>query len=218
MTINRLLTSTALALGLFCLRPAQGAVITQTLGDQDFADGAVATSGVFVVASAGEPSPFDTTNGGDAVANMNVSFTFNYGPIVSPLTSATIQFGLWDGESAESGSQLALFRLNGSILLTALLDTQMEANPGASIQIRVYTVTLPGSAFTSLSGGTAAFELQLQGPGFGVLGPTDFNGGGIDFATITLSTDQAPGIPEPGTALLLSSALLAGFAIRRLRA
>ena len=197
---------------------APAATILQTLGIERYANGAIVPSGTFITDNGGEPAPFNAISGGDATANMNVSFTFSYGAIADPITAASILISLYEGESSAPGSQLALFRLNGSILLTALLDAQMEATPGVSSQINFYTVTLPSTAFASLAGGTATFDLQLQGPGLGVLGPTDFNGGGLDFARLTLRTDPiTPEVPEPATAFLAGGALLAGAAFLRRR-
>jgi hypothetical protein len=203
------------ALGILNFQ-AQGAIITQTLGTQDYTDGQIVTSGTFNTDASGEPSPFNSTQGGDATSNLDVSFTFSYGAISDQITSASILIGLWDADSAGTGNQVALFRLNGSIVLTSLLNTEMEGTQGAQNQVRFYTVTLPSSAYTSLAGGSGAFELQLQGPGLGVLGETEFNGGGLDFATLTINTDPVvTPTPEPSTALLLAFPVLAGFVFRR---
>src|SRR5690349_16184224 len=99
------------------------AVITQMLGDQDFTDGQQVGSGTFTAANAGDPAPFNTIIGTDIFGpNFSTSWTFS-GPPISNVASASILIGLYEGDSSGSGDQAATFTLNGTINLTALLNT-----------------------------------------------------------------------------------------------
>ena len=192
------LMAAALAFG----SAANAAMTTQTLGDADFTNGQSVGSGTFTSASAGDPAPFNQFIGSDVAGpNFSTTFTFSYGAIVDPITSATIQLGLYDGDSAASGNQVASFTVDGNDI-TALLNTALEATPGATGQEIYYSVSLSGAALTALADGSALFSLALQGPGLGVLGNTSFNGAGLDFATLTINTQPQGGttpVPEPAT-------------------
>ena len=180
---------------------ANAAVTTQMLGDADFTNGQTVGTGVFTGANAGDPAPFNQFIGSDVTGpNFSASFTFSYGAIAAPITSATILLGLYEGESAASGSQVASFTVDG-IAITALLNTAMETTPGAISQENYYTVSLPGTTFAALADGSATFLLNLQGPGLGALGETTFNGAGLDFATLTINSQPQGGrpVPEPAT-------------------
>lgn len=187
------------------IAPATAAVlISQTLGEQDFANLATATSAPYLAAAGNETSPFSQIFGGDAVSNGSFSWTFNYSPVLQSIGSATVLMALYETESSASGSQIASFLING-IDLTSQMNTLHEATPGASSQIVHYTLVLPSTVFASLATGTVTFSLTLQGPGLGILGETNFNGGGIDFSTLTINdADQGPAIPEPSSLWLLA--------------
>ncbi len=90
-------------------------------------------------------------------------WTHAYGAIADTITSASIQIGIAQHESASPGSQLALFDLEGNDL-TATLDALFEGFGGALNEYNVYSFALPGSTFASLLDGTAMFTLTLQGP------------------------------------------------------
>jgi hypothetical protein len=95
------------ALGLIAASTAgtpatEAAVITQTLGTANYANGQTVGTGTFASNPSGDPAPFDRligdkTNG----PNPSTSFTFSGygGPIASPISSATLEFGLYDGAS-----------------------------------------------------------------------------------------------------------------------
>jgi len=93
--------------------------------------------------------------------------------------------------------------------LAGTLNTAMNAKGGLTGHEDWYTVNLPASAFTELATGSATFALALQN-GLGVLGPTDFNAGGIDYSTLTIRT-----IPEPRTWFILLLGAASGFVARR---
>jgi hypothetical protein len=81
---------------------SRAAVITQMLGTANYTNGETVGTGTFASNPSGDPAPFDRligdkTNG----PNPSTSFTFSGygGPIASPISSATLEFGLYDGAS-----------------------------------------------------------------------------------------------------------------------
>jgi hypothetical protein len=181
----------------------QAAVITQTLGHQAFPDGTKVGTATFAAAHAGiDPFPFDGTFLGSDVSgpNLSANWTFSYGAISDPIASATLALGIYDCDSAASGNQVASFLLNGSTDLTVPLNAAFEANPSQTGFVNDYTITLPAAALSQLATGSAGFSLALQAPGLGVLGETVFNGGALDFSTISITTQS---VPEPASVILL---------------
>src|SRR3954468_8893807 len=203
------LLSAILLASALSISPSVGAaVLTQTLGDQDFADGDAVGSGTFTGANGGDPAPFNTIAGSDIFGpNFGVSWTFS-GPPISNVTSASILIGLYEGDSSASGDQVRTFTLNSTIDLTASLNAAMNAKGGLSGHEDYYTVALPASALAQVATGQATFSLALQN-GLGLLGPTDFNGAGLAFSTLTVNTQV---VPEPAAwslSLLIGAGLLA---------
>jgi hypothetical protein len=140
---------------------AHGAVISQSLGGVDFTDGQTVATGTFNSTNAGEPAPFNAFNGADPSGpNFSASWTFSYGAIVGTVSSATLQIGLLDGDSAASGNQVASYTIGG-IDITALLNTVMEATPGANSKENYYQITLPASTFSLLALGGPTVSLTL---------------------------------------------------------
>ena len=208
----------ALFAGLFlCAYPGKSALLTQTLGDQDFTDGEVVGTATFTGANAGDPAPFNEFIGSDVSGpNFSASWTFNsYGPVVLPIVSASLLIASYEFDTNNTSlSHVASFTLNG-IDLASVLDAAFKADPNqAGSEIRWYTISLPSTTFTELAGGSAAFSLALQN-GRGVLGDTTFNGAGMDFSTLTLDTEPQAAVPEPSTAFGAIGALAAAVLIRR---
>jgi hypothetical protein len=174
--------------------PAQATTISQTLGGIDFANGQTVAAGTFNTVSASQPAPFNAFIGSDVVGpNFSATWTFSYGT-TDTISGATLEIGLLDGDSAAPGSQVASYSIGG-IDLTSLLNTAMEATPGANSVEVYYTITLPSSTFSILASGSPTVSLMLQGPGLGVLGTTPFNGAALDFSTITIDTVTATPLP-----------------------
>lgn len=205
---------------------AQAATVSQTLGTVvevsgvPVVDGQAFPSGAFTGSS--DPAPFDVPNGTDGSGpDFSASWTFTYAAPLGPVNSGLLEFGLYDGDSAASGDQVALFTLNG-FDLTAELNAILEAKPGLQGSENFYSFVLPGSVYAQLATGSATFALTLKGPGLGILGETPNNGAWLDFATLTVGSrdvDPGPGIPEPSAwALMIAGFGLAGAGLRRRRA
>lgn len=220
---------------LACSLPAGAAVLTQQLGDIDFPSDPGLPNGdpnalshrvgltTFTGAAAGDPAPFNEFIGLDTSAgpNFSANWTFNAygGPVVDPILSATIQIGLYDGDSVANGDQVASFTVDG-VDLTAALNAVLEATPSQTGTEVHYTVSLSAAALAELLDGSATVSLTLQGPGFGVLGDLPNNGAGVDFSILSITTDTGTnppptGIPEPGSATLAVLGL--GLLARRRR-
>lgn len=194
--------------------PSWGAILTQTLGQQNFADGSIVGTAAFT--GVVDTAPFNTFVGSDVAGpNFSASWTFsNFGPVVGPITSASLLIAAYEFDTTDIAvSHLVSFLMNGTSL-TAVLDAAFKASPDTNSQIHWYTISLPSSTFAQLATGSATFSLTLQN-GAGVLGATPFNGAGIDFSTLTVNTQE---IPEPSTFFAMLCGLAAIIVVRRRRA
>jgi hypothetical protein len=211
-----------LALGA-AIGQAQAATVTTTLGTVvevsgvPVASGDVFSSGAFVGSS--DPAPLDTFIGADGSGpDFSASLTFNYAAPAGPVDAGVLTLGLYDADTAAAGDQLALFTLNG-VDLTSLLNTALEATPGANAQEVFYSLTLPSTVYGQLATGSVTAALTLKGPGLGILGQTDHNGAILDFATLTVGSRDVtppPGVPEPAAwALMILGFGAAGASLRR---
>ena len=184
------------------------------------ADGNATTGvGTWNSDTAGNASPFNGFIGNDAISNFSASWTFSYGAISDTIIGATLQLGIYDIDSAAGLNEVASY-LEGSVDLTALLNSAANAphsGTGAlNKEYDILTVTLPSTTFADLATGTANISLSLQGPGLGTLGNgiTSFNGAGIDFSTLKITTQTTgPSVPEPGTLTLLPAGAFIGCLI-----
>ena len=210
MKKQTLLAAPILAAAIAYSPLASAAVISQTLGGIDFADGANAPTGTFNTANAAQPPPFNAFIGSDVSGpNFSASWTFSYGAVAGVISSATLQIGLADGDSVAAGNQVASYTVGG-VDVTTLLNTVMEATQGASGQENYYQIDLPSSVFSLLALGNPTVSLTLQGPGHGVLGDTTFNGAGLDFSTITINTSgTVSSVPLPSALPLFATGLSA---------
>jgi hypothetical protein len=170
-------------------------------------------------------APFFTdfcgNDAGATPANCDKSWTFNYViPAGETITAASLSVGLWDLDSTQAGNQASLYQVNGGDVLTGSLNTAAEALHGGTgavnIEYDVFTFSLAN--FGALSGGSATVHLTFAGPGGGLFGPTDFNGGAILFSTLNLTTQGSTPpnnpVPEPTTLLLMATGLGAGLRSR----
>ena len=219
MKKHTLLVAPMLAVAM-AYSPLANADVIQTLGGKSFTNGQQVGAGTFNMTNASQPAPFNAFIGSDPNGpNFSASWTFNYGAIADTITGATLEIGLLDGDAAAPGNQVASFTI-GSVDLTSLLNTVMEADPGLNSHEYWDTVMLPSSAFSLLAGGSPTVSLTLQGPGLGVLNPptTLFNGAALDFSTITINTATAVPGPIAGAGLpglILASGGLLGWWRRR---
>lgn len=218
---------------------ASASALLQTIGNTNsadglaggFTDGSQVTSGTIAAADSGNPAPFSgITCGADPFSNCSTSWTFSsFGtlPAGQMITSATITLGIDDLDPHAAGNQVASYMVAGADL-TSALNTAAEmgstdcvgavANKCFDNIYQIVTVTIPSSAYAQLATGSAAVSFSTQAPGWGLLGPTAFNGVFLDFATLDITTSGlTSSTPEPGTWLSLSLGLLglAGFACRR---
>lgn len=179
------------------------------------------TPGILTIAAAqaGQPTPFDAGNGNEVLGpNFSVAYTFNYAPTVDPIVSAVFEIGIFDHDSAASGSQLLLLSIDGEDL-TSLMDIQFEASGGGDNEYNVYSINLPGSIFADLADGVANVVLDLDGPGqqtnilLGGVSETTTNAAHLIYSTLDIS---APAVPTPA-ALPVGLIGLGALAMRRRR-
>jgi len=205
---------------------AHAALINVSLGTQDFTDSEflLLGGGQFNLDSTDIVAPFDVFRGGDVAgaASFSESWTFGYAAITNPLESiiaASLQFGIFDHDSAHPGDQVAAFDVDGNAH-TAALNALFNGSGGANTEYNVYTVDLMSLAFPDLRDGSATFSLSLQGPtppAFSFLPPLPNNGAGLDFAMLTIETrvdDETP-VPAPPTVLLLFFGIVGLLSRRR---
>jgi len=224
---NRFLTATFL-IALGGLQTASAAIITSSLGNAAPAYNDGDSPAVFTLGQVG-PAPFDGPYGTDGLfgGNFSQSWSHSYGAIADPILSASITIGIYDHDSAASGSQLSLFNVDGTNLTTSLDNMFEEAGDGADGMYNEYTVSLGAGLFPDLADGLAEVMLDLQGPGlvfelaglFGGCGcivetPTS-NGANLIFSTLTIETRDIPVIPIPAAAPLFASALILMGIFRR---
>ena len=223
---TKILTATLL-LALGGLQAASAAMYTSSLGNliRGYNDGdspAVIDLGQVLPIPFVRPAPFDRGYGTDGLfgGNFDVFWTHSYGAIAEEILSASITIGIYDHDSAATGSQLSSFVVEG-LDRTAMLNAQFEvAGDGLDGMYNEYTINLDASIFASLADGSTLVSLALQGPGlvtplFPLPGPNapqevTTNGANLIYSTLTINT-----VPIPAAAPLFLSAIAAFGLYRR---
>jgi hypothetical protein len=196
------------------------AATTITVGDQDFANGSFPGLPAYTAASVGEPAPFNAFCGSDVGQGPNCtsSFSFVFAP-PGTVTGATFTIGLFDHDSAAPGDQVALLTIGG-VNFTAPFNALLNASGGTQGEDNVYSLALNASVFPSILSGNVHVVLNFQAPGLqrsagSTNNTTDFNGVGLDFASLQFDTTAAA-VPEPSSLLLFGTGALAiGRRLRR---
>lgn len=203
---------------------ASAAVITSTVGNAShgFTDGTTVDGVSLAGAIAASSAPFNQSYGTDVLDDPDlVSWAFPGLPIISdPIVSATLTIGIYDIDSASSGSQLDQFLLDGNDE-TSFLDSAFEAAASTDFEYNEFVLNLGLATFGSLSDGSFTVGINIGGSGLQTALP--FLGGGISesgangfnliFSQLVITTQdstQPPptGVPEPGSLVLFTLALL----------
>ena len=204
---------------LCCVLPVLADDIPTSIGAVPFTNGQIVTSATFFGATSGQPAPFTGACGNNSSMNCNTNWTFNYTiPAGDTITGATLTLGIYNLDSSLNPNPFASFALDGTDSLTALMNLAADALDGGlgskHNEYDVLTITIPGADLTDLAGNSATFALMTQGPGFGVLGNTQFLGVGLGFSTLDITaTGGGATVPESGTLSLVGIGLLALAAV-----
>lgn len=176
---------------------------TYTLGDQDSSDGSFPGSvPPYTLPSVGEPAPFDTFNGADVDGpNFDATWTFTF-PTDGTIISATLEFGIWDHDSAAAGDQVATFTLDG-VDRTTDANTAFNGKGGSQSEYNTYSFSVSPALLTD---GQLVVRLELKAPGLGGMAgqvppaapEADYNGAWIDFSRLIIVQEEGPpeGVPE----------------------
>jgi len=226
------LLATVFLLGLCCAHGVSAAIITSSLGNttSGLNDGDIPPTFLLGSIQSGQAAPFDQGCGSDVLAsigNCSASWTFSYGVLAEPIISASLSIGIVDHDSNASGSQLLSYGLDGNDLTASLDALFEESGDGLDGMYNVYTIDLTGF-FAALTDGSASVSIALQGPGlitplFPLPGPnppteTATNGANLIYSSLSIETQPAQPVPEPGSLVLATLGLLGIGIFRRRRA
>jgi hypothetical protein len=194
-------------------------IVTDGLATPPWGVGATVPNGsVYDAAVAGQPAPFNAFHGNINATNFSATWTFSYTP-PAKITGATISLGLIYAPASSDTTPAASFTLDGTINLTSLLNTEMNAvhAPGFDDLYEIETITIPSTDLAALGTSPATFTLDLQGPGQGKFGTGPDMQAAIVNSTLDLKTGSVspPPTPEPATFFLFFSGLaMIGLAVR----
>ncbi|MEY8214894.1 MAG: hypothetical protein RPR97_10495 [Colwellia sp.] len=197
------------------LPSAQATLITSTFGTSPsgFTNGQILT----FLDLLGKPDFGTGTNGSDPIENFDRSWEHSFGPISGTILSASITLGIYDHDSAHTGSQLSSFMLDTTEFSTGVngLNALFESSGGANNQYNLYSISLPPSFFSSLIDGSMLSTLTLMGP---VLSPglpgitpdqiDSFNGAKLILSQLEIDVQDPMPVPEPNTIFLLLGAIV----------
>jgi len=184
-----------------------------------FANGSTQTSSNVLNAQSGQPAPFNTPCGSDALSNCSTSWTFTYTlPGGENVVGATLTLGIFDIDSKATGPQVGSYTVGG-VDVTSLLNTVSEGLNGglgaSNSEYDILTITLPSTTFAALQTDSVTVALTLAGPGLSVLGSSADNGASLIFSTLDVQTSgSTSSVPEPASLTLLLAALGAGIVLR----
>lgn len=200
---------------------ANAILITSTAGNgaHGLTNGAVTNLVPDILnAQAGQAAPFDTGYGNELFGNAPLlNWAFPGLPIITDtILSATLTLGLFDLDTASSGSQLDQFLIDG-VDQTAALDALFEAANSGDNVYNEFTLNLGPAFFASLADGTFTAGIDIGGSGLqtaligGGVSETQENGFHLIFAQLNITTQDSttppPSVPEPATFVLMLAAL-----------
>lgn len=218
----QLITMVVLGTLLFSMEPLFADDVSTTIGNPaNFVAGATVGVATFNTTVAGQPAPFNAFIGSNTTGPaFSASWTFSYSlPASSTISDATLTIGIldspWEGKAGNltpaNTDQVQSFTLDSTDDLTSILNTEINTVGTGVNKYEVDTITIPTAYLADLTSGNATFDLALQGPGNGVLGPTNYLGAGLDFSTLDITTTSTSPVPEPPTLILFASGLLGLF-------
>jgi len=197
-----------LATGLVSIAPAGAGTITDTLGEQDYIDGASPIlSADFYSAGFGEVAPFDGSFFGSDVSDTlgAISFTHNFSLAGTTPSNASITFGLFDHDSYEINQDTIDIFFDGVIQDDSVWLGISAIPSGISVRsMNVDTGLLLDGALT------VSIVATKRGQVTGGIDDSFWkgNGIGVDYSTLKIEDQTGPSaIPLPATLPLLIGAL-----------
>jgi hypothetical protein len=200
---------TGLFAGLFLLSHVAAALVI-TEGEQDFSDGTqVGGVAAYNSPQSNENTTLHNFNGSDFGANFSDSWSFNYA--AGTYSSASISLGLFDYDCFAACDVIASFSVDGTSFAADLVADIISTGQSVNGAYDVFNIDLT-SILTDLNDGLVNMSLAFKPA---TNGSFTGNGGGLDFAELTLQ--QAVSVPEPSSCALMIAALMGMGLSRRKR-